>query len=145
MLGFLIISPILFTVNISPSKDNLLFSEGIKVFKTPVILNSVLFDKLPFSYPNILSFSIISSPKLIPLSWIPEQFRNWLTVLLVYVMFVERPEIIVPVVPNPTVESTVITLDPLLTLSITFVLPVTSKVPVINSSSSKPTNKSKIK
>ena len=68
MLGFFIISPILFTVNISPSKDNLLFSDGIKLFKTPVILNSVLFDRLPFSNPNILSFSIISSPKVIPLS-----------------------------------------------------------------------------
>ena len=60
-------------------------------------------------------------------------------------MFVERPEIIVPVVPNPTVESTVMILDPPLTFSITFVLPVTSKVPVMNSSSSNPTNKSKIK
>ena len=38
-----------------------------------------------------------------------------------------------PVVPNPTVASTVITLDPELTFSITFVLPVTSKVPVTNS------------
>ena len=145
MLGFFIISPILFTVNISPSKDNLLFSDGIKLFKTPVILNSVLFDRLPFSNPNILSFSIISSPKVIPLSWIPEQFKNWLTVLPVYVIFVERPEIIVPDVPNPTVESTVITLDPELIFSITFVLPVTSKVPVTNSSSSNPTNKSRIK
>ena len=135
----------LFTVIISPSKDNLLFSDGIKSFKTPVILNSDLFNKFPFSNPNILSFSITSSPNSIPLLWIPEQFKNWFIVLSVYVMFVERPEIIVPVVPNPTVESTVMTLDPPLTFSITFVLPVTSKVPVMNSSSSNPTNKSKIK
>ena len=45
---------------------------------------------------------------------------------------------IVPVVPNPTVESTVMT-EALLTSVITFVFPVTSNFPVINSSSSNPT------
>ena len=55
------------------------------------------------------------------------------------------PEMIVPVVPKPTVESTVITEAPIETSVITFVFPVTSKFPVINSSSSNPTKRSKIK
>ena len=116
--GFFIISPMLFTFIVSPSKDS--------------------------SYPNTFSSDLKSSVVDIAVDT-PVQFKNWFTVLSVYVIFVERPEVIVPVVPNPTVESTVIILDPLLTFSIDLVLPVTSKVPVIDSSSSNPTNKSKIK
>ena len=50
-----------------------------------------------------------------------------------------------PVAPKPIVESTVITDDPILIVSITLVLPVTSNVPVINSSSLYPTKISKVK
>ena len=46
-----------------------------------------------------------------------------------------------PVAPNPTVESTVITDDPTETLPITFVLGVTLNVPSIKSTSLNPTNK----
>ena len=52
---------------------------------------------------------------------------------------------IVPVVPKPTVESTVMTEAPIETSVIDFFFPVTSKFPVINSSSSNPTKRSKIK
>ena len=41
----------------------------------------------------------------------------------------------VPVVPKPTVESTVITVEPVDTLPITFVLPGIVNVPSINDSS----------
>ena len=46
-----------------------------------------------------------------------------------------------PVAPNPTVESTVITDEPTDTLPITFVLGVTPNVPSIKSISLNPTNK----
>ena len=51
---------------------------------------------------------------------------------------------IVPVVPKPTVESTVMTEAPIETSVITFVFPVTSNLPVMNSSSSNPTKRSKM-
>ena len=60
-------------------------------------------------------------------------------------MFVLIPEIIFPEVENPMVESTVITLESFSISSITFVFPVTSNVPVINSASSNPTKTSSIK
>ena len=47
---------------------------------------------------------------------------------------------IVPVAPNPTVESTDITSPPICTSDKTFVLPGTVKTPSIKSRSLKPTN-----
>ena len=70
----------------------------------------------------------------------PTQFKNWFTVLSVYVI-VLIPDITVPVVPNPTVESTVITEDPTDTFPITFVFPGIVNVPWIPVRSLKPTNK----
>ena len=55
-------------------------------------------------------------------------------------MFVLIPDTRVPVWPNPTVESTVITEDPIDTSPIAFVLPVILKVPSIKSISLNPTN-----
>ena len=55
-------------------------------------------------------------------------------------MFVLIPEVIKPVVPKPTVESTVITLEPDETLVIDLVIPGMVKVPSINCLSLKPTN-----
>ena len=55
-------------------------------------------------------------------------------------MFVLVPETTKPVVPKPTVESTVMTLDPDETLVIDLVMPGTVKVPSIDSLSLKPTN-----
>ena len=51
------------------------------------------------------------------------------------------PDTKVPVWPNPTVESTVITEEPADTLPITFVLPGILNVPSIKSTSLNPTNK----
>ena len=51
------------------------------------------------------------------------------------------PDTKVPVWPNPTVESTVITDDPADTLLITLVFPVILNVPSIRSTSLNPTNK----
>ena len=56
-------------------------------------------------------------------------------------MFVLIPDTTNPVVPNPTVESTVITLDPADTLVIDLVIPGIVKVPSIRSLSLKPTNR----
>ena len=56
-------------------------------------------------------------------------------------MLVLIPDIKVPVCPKPTVESTVITEDPIETSPITLVLPVILNVPSIKSISLKPTNK----
>ena len=50
------------------------------------------------------------------------------------------PEVIKPVVPKPTVESTVITLEPDETLVIDLVIPGMVKVPSISCLSLKPTN-----
>ena len=55
-------------------------------------------------------------------------------------MFVLMPETIVPVEPNPTVESTVITEEPAETLLIDLVLGETLNVPSIKSTSLNPTN-----
>ena len=51
------------------------------------------------------------------------------------------PDIAIPVDPNPTVESTVITEDPADTFPITFVLPGIVNVPWIPVRSLNPTNK----
>ena len=56
-------------------------------------------------------------------------------------MFVLIPDTTNPVVPNPTVESTVITLDPADTLVIDLVIPGIVKVPSMRSLSLKPTNR----
>ena len=56
-------------------------------------------------------------------------------------MFVLIPDTTNPVVPNPTVESTVITLDPADTLVMDLVIPGIVKVPSIRSLSLKPTNR----
>ena len=71
---------------------------------------------------------------------IPVQFKNWFTVLSVYVI-VFTPDIIVPVVPKPTVESTVITLAPTETFSIDFVFGTTIKSLLTSELSSYPINK----
>ena len=63
---------------------------------------------------------------------IPEQFKNWFSVLSVYVT-VLIPLKTVPDSGNPTVESTVITEEPAETLVIDFVDEVTSKSPSIRS------------
>ena len=55
-------------------------------------------------------------------------------------MFVFMPDMTTPVVPKPTVESTVITLDPAETLVIDLVIPGIVKVPSIKSFSLNPTN-----
>ena len=55
-------------------------------------------------------------------------------------MFVLIPDTTNPVVPKPTVESTVITLEPTETSVIDFVIPGIVKVPSIRSLSLKPTN-----
>ena len=71
---------------------------------------------------------------------IPVQFKNWFTVLSVYVT-VLIPDITLPAVPNPTVESTVITEDPTDTLPIAFDLPGIVNVPLIPLLSLYPTNR----
>ena len=48
---------------------------GINSDNTPVILKSTLFDKSPFSYPNIVSFARILSAVLIPM-FIPLHPKN---------------------------------------------------------------------
>ena len=55
-------------------------------------------------------------------------------------MFVLIPETTKPVVPKPTVESTVMTLEPAETLVIDLVIPGIVKVPSIKSLSLNPTN-----
>ena len=65
----------------------------------------------------------------------PVQFKNWFTVLSVYVI-VFVPDIIVPAVPKPTVESTVITLELGSTFSIALVFGTTTKSPAISELSS---------
>ena len=56
-------------------------------------------------------------------------------------MFVLIPDTKVPVWPNPTVESTVMTDEPIETLPITLVLPVILNVPSIKSVSLNPTKR----
>ena len=60
-------------------------------------------------------------------------------------MFVLIPETINPVVPKPTVESTVKTLAPADTFVIDLVIPGIVKVPSIKSLSLNPTNKPNLK
>ena len=117
------------------SIDNLLSELGTNLDKIPVILNSTFFVISPFSYPKILSSNLILSSDSIGLL-IPEQFKNWFIVLSVYWILVLIPDIIVPLVSKPTVESTVITVEFTGTSPITFVLPGILKVPVTYSSSS---------
>ena len=113
---------------------------GINSDNTPVILKSTLFDKSPFSYPNIVSLSLISWA-LSSATFIPLHPKNWLTDFDVYSIDEFGPLITVPVVPNPTVESTLIIEEPTVTGSIIFVLPGTVNTPSIKSRSLKPTNK----
>ena len=61
----------------SPSFTKLTSVTGTKSDITPVILKSTLLDKSPFSNPNIVSLSLISSPVLIP-TFIPLHPKNWL-------------------------------------------------------------------
>ena len=70
----------------------------------------------------------------------PEQPKNWLIDLDVY-SIVLSPLTTVPVVPNPTVESTSIIVAPLVTGFNIFVLPGIVNVPSIKSRSLNPTNK----
>ena len=72
-------------------------------------------------------------------SVIPLQFKNWLTVLSEYVI-VLIPDMIVPVVPKPTVESTVITLYPTAIFSKDLELGIIIKSPWTSEVSSYPTN-----
>ena len=134
-------SPTFLTVILSPSVATLDPSDGksSNSDNTPVILSSTFLVKSPSSYPNTFSSDLKSS--VVPIAVdTPTQFKNWLTVLSVYVI-VLIPEITVPVVPNPTVESTVITEDPTDTLPITLVLPGIVNVPWIPVLSLKPTNR----
>ena len=118
---------------------NIISDTGLKSDITPVILNSTFLSKSPFSYPKIFSSDLISADVDIE-DVIPEQFKNWFTVLSVYVT-VLIPDIKFPTVLNPTVESTVTTLAPTPIFPITFVLPGIVNVPCIKSTSLKPTNK----
>ena len=70
---------------------------------------------------------------------IPSHPKNWFTVFEEYVIILS-PDIKVPVVPNPTVLSTVITDDPIETGLIFDAFGWISNVPSIKSFSSNPTN-----
>ena len=72
------------------------------------------------------------------------QPKNWLTDFDEYVIIL-LPDSRVPVVPNPTVLSTVITDDPIDTGLMFAVLGCISNVPSIKSLSSNPTNKPNLK
>ena len=63
------------TKKFSPSLIKLMSVIGINSDKTPVILKSTLFVKSPFSNPNIVSLSLISSAVPIPTPT-PEQPKN---------------------------------------------------------------------
>ena len=143
--GLGISSPRFLTVIFSPSRVTLdpELGNNSKSDKTPVILNSTLFVKSPSSYPKINSSLLKSSVDLIELP-IPAQFKNWFIVLSEYVIVLIpfTPFVItVPVVPNPTVESTVSIVDPIGASSMTLVFPGIVKVPCIADLSSYPTNK----
>ena len=69
----------------------------------------------------------------------PEHPKNWLILLSTYVI-VLFPEYIVPVCPNPIVESTDIIEAPILTFSKTFELGVIIKLPWTLLLSPYPTN-----
>ena len=145
ILGFGIFSPKFLTVIFSPSRVTLDPSDGnnSKSDNTPVILNSTLLVKSPSSYPNINSSLLISSVDLIELP-IPVQFKNWFIVLSLYVIvFIPFTPLVtsIPVVPNPTVESTVSKVLLIGASSITLVLPGIVNVPWIPLLSSYPTNK----
>ena len=129
------------TVILSPSVVTLDPVDGnnLKVDNTPVILNSTFLFKSPFSYPNTNS-SALTSSVVVMVDVIPVQFKNWFIVLSPYeIVFI--PDITVPVVPNPTVESTVITDDPADTLSIALDFPGMVKTPLMPLLSLYPTNK----
>ena len=134
-VGFGISSPKFLTVIFSPSRVTLasLLGRSSKSDKTPVILNSTLFVRSPFSYPNINSSLLISSVDRIETP-IPVQFKNWLIVLSPYVIVLiplTPFETSVPVVPNPTVESTVNNVELCDASSITLVFPGIVNVPCI--------------
>lgn len=77
---------------------------------------------------------------LVPITSVtPEHPKNWFTDLFVYVITL-LPEINVPVTPNPIVESTAMTEDPIETELITLVFGWIVKLPSIKSFSSYPTN-----
>ena len=139
--GFAITSPRFLTDILSPSVVPLDVFDGrrLKSDNTPVILNSTFLLRSPSSYPKINSSDLTSSVDEIVVV-IPEQFRNWFTVLSVYVT-VFIPDMTLPVVLNPTVESTVITDDPIGTSPIAFDFPGTVNVPKIPLRSLYPTNK----
>ena len=138
-LSFSIFSPIFLTKKFSPSFINLISVIGINSDNTPVILKSTLFDKSPFSNPKIVSLSL-KFWALSILTPTPVHPKNWFTDFDVYSICVLAPLITVPVVPNPTVESTLIIEEPTDTGSITFVLPGTVNTPSIKSRSLNPTN-----
>ena len=133
-----IFSPTFLTNIFSPSFTNFISVIGTNSDNTPVILNSIFLLKSPFSYPNIVSVDLKSSADDI-LEVTPEQPKNWLMDLDVY-SIVLSPLTIVPVVPNPTVESTSIIVAPVVTGFNTFVLPGIVNVPSIKSRSLNPTN-----
>ena len=108
-----------------------------------MILISTFLFKSPSSYPKNTSFVLIADLILIALST-PTHPKNWLTVLDEYVIILS-PDSKVPVVPNPTVLSTVITDDPIETGFIFDVLGWILNVPSIRSLSSKPTNSPNLK
>ena len=128
------------TKKFSPSFIKLISVIGINSERTPVILKSTLLLKSPFSNPNIVSSALISSAVPIPTPT-PLHPKNWLIVFDVYSIDEFAPLMIVPVVPNPTVESTLIIDAPAPTWSKTLVLPGTVNTPSIRSLSLNPTNK----
>ena len=119
--------------NNKPNLDLSLISDN-----TPVILKTTFFVVFPYSYPKIVSWDLISSVVLITCVT-PEHPKNWFTFLLVYVI-VLLPLVKVPIVVNPTVESTVITEDPIETVSVTLVFGDIVKLPWIRLLSSNPAN-----
>ena len=112
--------------------------EITKSDRTPVILNSTFLEISAFSYPNTTSSALKSSASCI-VDTTPLHPKNWFTVLEVYVI-VLSPDITVPLLGNPIVESTEITSDPTATGSSTLVLPGIVNIPSIKSLSLKPTN-----
>jgi len=106
-----------------------------KSFKTPVIKTSTFWLIFANEYPYATLLYLMSSP-IFKTSTDSGNPRNWFDVLLVYVTI---PATLAvgndkdPLVGNPTVVSTVRTVDPSETESVIRVLPGTTKSPSIES------------
>ena len=115
-----------FTEITSPSVTSILPSCSNRD-KTPVSLKTTFLSKSPSSYPKYVISDLTFCIGLM-VTAIPVQFKNWFTVLSVYVI-VLLPDIIVPAVVKPTVESTVSTLELGSTFSNAFELGMIIKSP----------------